>query len=146
MMLVIATISIFGIAGLTWLVNRFLGVRICPVCAGVSGTWLWMLAATAMGIDIDLMVLALLMGGSVVGIAYQAGQYLKSSRLMLWKIVFIPFGFALSYSILNSQWFAASILLLILGGATVFFVGILFRPRSSEKKVEELEKKMEDCC
>lgn len=144
--IIVAVISIFGIAGFVWMLNKTLLWRICPVCAGVSGTWLWMLVATAMGFDIDLLVLALLMGGSVVGIAYQAGQYVKSSRLMLWKIMFIPAGFALSYSILNSQWFAVSILLLVLGGAAIFFVGIPFKPRSSEKKVEELEKKMEDCC
>ena len=75
----------FLIAGIAWFLNRILLLRfnsgrafkICPVCAGFAGTWLWMLIGMLLGLiptsDFQLPT-AFLMGGSVVGIAYQIGK------------------------------------------------------------------------
>lgn len=151
MLIAITTISIFAITGFVWLVNRILPLKICPICAGVSGTWLWLLAAKFLGYEIDLLIPAILMGGSVVGIA---------NRLPLpSKTLFISVGFVAVYSVLASWWTAFIV-------ATTILVIVALRfteePRAMEEngkvaapsgrasphemRREELEKKMKKCC
>lgn len=147
MEIIIATTSIFGITGLAWLLNYLLGRHImCPICAGVSGTWLWML----IGMYVVLLpttnyqlLTALLMGGSVVGIAYQLEK-----KLLAQKTIFIPVGFVAAYSILAQWW------IVFLFAFTLFFCLMLIAiasPRITavpphKTNRDELIKKMEDCC
>lgn len=145
-----ATISILAIAGVVWIANKILPLRICPICAGVSGTWLWMLAGMFSGLlptsDFQLPT-AILMGGTVVGIAYQLEKYLPQNQSpLLWKILFVPAGFAAVYAVLT-QWqsiFLASFIFILL----ITFVFLYPRGKSATRKktIEELEKKMKDCC
>ncbi|MFY9462369.1 MAG: hypothetical protein WAP51_04165 [Candidatus Sungiibacteriota bacterium] len=158
MSLAFALLSIFAIAGLCWLLNKMLfprlrsvqAFRICPVCAGVAGTWLWMLLAKFLGWQVDMTILALLMGGSVVGIAYQlekrpAFAGASAGKLMLWKLLFIPAGFAAAYSLI-SFWRTGFLV------ATLALLVILFEflkhggSHVSSEKIEELKKKMQNCC
>lgn len=158
MNLIIATISIFAIAVLVWWSNRILPFRICPICAGVSGTWLWMLIGIFLGLLPTThyqLLTALLMGGSVVGIAYQLEKKLTAGKSpVLWKTTFIPVGFAAVYSILTQWWvvFIAAATLLI--ALMLKFVALPRAMRENEEleraphkmRREELEKKMKDCC
>ena len=157
MSLAIALSSIFAIAGTAWLLNKIpaltagrLPFKICPVCAGVAGTWLWMLPAKFLGWQVDMTILALLMGGSVVGIAYQlekrpAFAGASAGKLMLWKLLFIPAGFAAAYSLI-SFWRTGFLV------ATLALLVILFEflkhggSHVSSEKIEELKKKMQNCC
>src|SRR3989344_5708336 len=154
MFITVATTSILAITGLVWLFNIVLPFKICPICAGVSGTWLWMLAVKFLGYEIDMIVPAMLMGGSVVGIAYQIEKRLPPGRSpILWKTLFIPAGFVTVYGAVSSWWavFVVSAALLII--LALRFTKGLRRPKGSKtahseqnQKVEELEKKMKDCC
>ncbi|MBI4119274.1 MAG: hypothetical protein HY456_00315 [Parcubacteria group bacterium] len=154
MFIVIATISILAITGLVRLLNRILPFKICPICAGVAGTWLWMLTAKFLGYEIDPVIPAMLMGGSVVGIAYQIEKrpaFAKASagKLLLWKTLFIPMGFIAVYSAVLSWWlvFIATVTILII--LTLKFKEVVApsgRASLHEMRREELEKKMEDCC
>jgi len=98
-------------------------------------------------------VLALLMGGSVVGIAYQLEKKIilaRPSPGALWKAVFIPIGFLTAYALIMSWWLEFA-----LSGA---FLGLLFWVFSKgaagkahhevqpDQKVEELKKQMDKCC
>ncbi len=160
MLITIAITSILGITAFVWLVNRILPIRICPICAGVSGTWLGLIAAYFLGYPVDLIVPALLMGGSVVGIAYQlekklpvrhslskrgGGESAGWRTPLFWKTLFIPAGFIAAYGILVNQWS-------MLVAACIFLFGLSFlflSPRTNvnkNKKVEELEEKMKNCC
>ena len=151
MFIVITTISILAITGFMWLINRILPFNICPICAGVSGTWLWMLVGKFLGYEIDMIILAMLMGGSVVGIAYQIEKRLPINHSpLLWKTLFIPVGFVATYGIL-SAWWSVSILL------ATFLIVLILRfteqikssettPEEQNPEVEELKKKMKDCC
>ncbi len=142
MFIAITIASIFIIAGLAWLLNRFQEFKICPICTGVFGTWFWMLVVKFLEYEVDLIILAMLMGGSVVGVAYQ----IKRVK----KILFIPIGFVAVYSIIFSRWALFFVFLTILailaiepavsknGGRKTIV------PRSS--KAKELEEKMKDCC
>lgn len=147
-MTIVTIVSIWMITALAWLVKKFLSIKVCPVCAGVSGTWLWMLAARFFGYQVDPVALAMLLGGSVVGIAYQVEKRLPHGRSpFIWKLIFIPVGFAAAYGLVLPYWeiFVASSFLLIM------FTVIFLRPSNhqstaAKRAVEELEDRMKDCC
>ena len=146
MEIVIAITSIFVITAVIWLLNKLLPYQLCPICAGVSGTWLWMLTARLLGYEIDMRIPAMLMGGSVVGIAYQIEKRLPINHSpLLWKTLFIPVGFVATYGIL-SAWWSVSILL------ATFLIVLILRfteqikssettPEEQNPEVEELKKK-----
>lgn len=152
MIIFIIVISILAITGAVAVWNRLGFIWICPICAGVSGTWLWTLIGVLAGqlpITNYQLPIGILMGGSTVGIAYQLEKRLPPNRSALfWKTFFIPAGFFTAYSTLNQFWIST-----ILGLATIlaiygwfFLLGNKSRDSGSGLRIEALEKKMEDCC
>jgi len=141
------TFSILAISGVAWAAKRMLRVPVCPICLGVGGTWLWMLIGRSLGYAVDATMLSILLGGSVAGIAYQLERRLPQGRSpLLWKTLFIPPGFVAAYALAAPQWilFAVTSVALVLLAA--FF---LLRTGSSaepSETVEELKKKMQQCC
>ncbi len=151
MIIATITVSIFAIAGAAWLANKILPFGICPVCAGVAGTWLWMLAGiftNNLQPAIYTLPIAILMGGSVVGIAYQIAKMLSARKSeVLFKMLFIPAGFIAVYSFLSYLWFVLVPALVFLAiVAWAFLRGVGDDKTIKGKMVGELEKKMEDCC
>ncbi|HEY4497320.1 MAG TPA: hypothetical protein VJC20_00985 [Candidatus Paceibacterota bacterium] len=167
----IATISILVITGVGQLFNRILPFRVCLICAGVSGTWLWIITGINSGwLEADgwLLIAAIAMGGSVVGVAYQFEKRLHPHRsTLLWKMIFIPAGFAAAYSILAQWWIVFLVMAIFLVILVLRFAplenasrtGFAETPWSEvhNKKIaaeselrrigrEELAKKMKDCC
>ena len=133
-MIIITTISILSLSLLVSGVNRFLPFRICPICAGVSLTWIWLVTGYFLGYQIDLLIPALFMGGSVVGISQQLDKKLK--------IIFISLGFIVAYSILSENWVTLLVFLAII-------LLILFLFNNKNKKLnsnKELEEKIKNCC
>lgn len=156
----IAITSILVITALAWALNKSLPFKVCPICAGVAGTWAWMLAGMLSGYLSTTpyqLLTAVLMGGSVVGIANLLEKRLPQTSggwrtPLLWKTLFIPAGFTAVYGILLSDWYilATSAIFLVL--ITLLFaaklpLGIKNKkaPRHDEK-VEKIEKEMEKCC
>lgn len=143
----IPTLSILAIAVVVWLATLALRVRLCPICLGVGGTWLWLLGARFLELGVDTSMLPILLGGSVAGTAYLLEKHLPAGRSgLLWKTLFIPIGFVAAYGLAAPHWgvFAgASVALLVLGG-------IFFRPQPSRGEdsavVANLKQRMKDCC
>lgn len=113
-----------------------------------------MLGAKVLGYPIDAILLAMLMGGSVVGVAYQLEKRLPAGKSpLLWKALFIPVGFVVAYSLVVSQWVMLAVSLGIAGViAWAFIIGVP-KQHASQKveehvlsEVEGLKKKMENCC
>jgi hypothetical protein len=150
MSIIIAIISILFITGIVGLFNRILRFKICPVCAGVSGTWLWMLIGMSLGqlpITNYQLPVSILMGGSVVGIAYQIEKRLPSNRSpLLWKILFVPAGFAAVYSAVNFRWPVFGALVIYLGIIAYWFWRPSQKHQGESRKTRELEEKMKKCC
>lgn len=162
MFIAIAAISILAITGLTWLFNRILPLRlrsgqafkICPICAGVSGTWLWMLAAKFLGYEIDLIIPAMLMGGSVVGIAYQGERSLEwaGRNPLFWKTAVVVIGMPLAF------WAVREVNAVTLGAELVIMTWLAYflfiKPPGRQgyldgagaPKVADLEKRLKNCC
>ena len=149
MTIALTVASILGITALAHFAKRILPFKVCPICAGVFITWVWLLGAHFVGYPIDLVVPALLMGGSVVGIAYSLEKRslnISAERLLLWKVLFIPAGFVAAYSLLAQLWTA-----LLFAAAFLILVSFLFLSESGKtaprgESAGDIEKKMKDCC
>ena len=153
MALLISTASILIITLIVWVLNRWLPFKVCPICAGVSSTWIWMLVALFYNFEpfnyaIDPIVPATMIGGSVVGIAYQIEKRLPQGRSsLLWKSLFIPTGFIAAYSLVG---FLPIVFLTALGVLAI--LALVFLKKSYHTKAghsqaaKELEKKMDECC
>ena len=143
----VTIVSILSLAGAAWAASRLLRIPLCPICTGVAGTWAWMLIARHYGVAVDTAMLSTLLGGSVVGIAYQLEKRIAAGRsALLWKTLFIPIGFAAAYALVLAQWIllgAAVLALLLLMAYFLWPQGSATPPRSA---VQDLESKMKNCC
>jgi len=147
MLIFITIISILLITLAVWIINKILPFRVCPICAGVSLTWLWLIAACFFGYHIDLLIPAILMGGSVVGIAYQIEKRLAlPNTQLLWKTLFVSVGFIAVYGVLTRSWSIslASFIFLLL--TTYIFLSSFVAQSGQNEMIEKLEEKMKDCC
>ena len=139
--------SILAIAAVIWAAKRLLRAPLCPICLGVGGTWLWMVVAREIGYAVDATMLAILLGGSVAGLAYLVEKRLPQGRsALLWKTLFIPPGFVAAYALVAPHWVllgAVSVALVLL---TAFFLVAPSASRDESGNVEELTRKMRDCC
>lgn len=99
MLILITVFSILAFTAVIYILNKIFKIRICPVCGGVSLTWILLVLAKYLGYEIDALIPAILMGGTVVGIAYSSEKFLlNGSYSLLWKTFFIPAGFIAVYS------------------------------------------------
>ncbi|OGM96883.1 MAG: hypothetical protein A3J46_03890 [Candidatus Yanofskybacteria bacterium RIFCSPHIGHO2_02_FULL_41_11] len=151
-MIIIATISIFLIASIIMFLRNRQILKICPICAGVTGTWIWILVGIWTGLleaDSWRLVAAIAMGGSVVGIAYQLEKKVRAEKSIAWKILFIPTGFALTYNLIYFSWIYAALLLIVISFLLFIFLGRpVFNGRHANKdgRVVDIEEEMKNCC
>ena len=143
--LAIASMLVLGL--LAWLIGRVSRRAICPVCVGVAGTWLWMLAARLGGFTIDATILGMLLGASVVGVAHGIEARLPPGRSpLVWKALALPAGFAAAHGLLAERWVLALAAAAALGLVALFFL----RPRRAGvgdvAVVAQLEERMKKCC
>lgn len=139
---------IVAITALVWLAQKAIPLGICPICAGVSGTWIWFFVARLAGFAADPNVMALLMGGTVVGVAYTLEKRMPASRsTLLWKTIFIPLGFGAMFALLNYAW----VMFAALFATLVIFAGLFLRYNKllrgeHDHAISDLEEKMKNCC
>lgn len=148
--IILVLASIWALAGIGWRAGTLLNRKVCPICVGVSGTWLIMLFLRFFGTAIDPVILGILMGGTVVGIAYTCEKRLAKGRSqLLWKLLFIPFGFLFMFGVIKYS--AASIL--VSAAVLVLVVYIFLRVPAKtpahtapQKDAEAIEEKLNNCC
>lgn len=148
MLISLTVLSILGIAFLARSVQKSLPFAVCPICIGVFLTWTGLIGLRIAGYGIDPVVPAVLMGGSVVGIAYQLEKRFSAvspDTRMVWKILFMPAGFIAMYAVIEELWavlIAALVFLVALSAALAFRDGALRRGG----KADALGRAMEECC
>lgn len=120
--------------------------RICPICAVVSLTWVTMLAFKWQGYRVDDELLAILMGGSAVGISYVLGTRITvhGGSAKWWKFVAIPIGFAAMYALLQFAWGYAFAAMLAYGIVWVFFRNASAPPDGA--RIDAITKELDNCC
>ena len=140
----LAVISIIVLTLLVWGFNRFkLFAPVCPICAGVSLTWIWMFIAYLVNYNIDLTVVAILIGGSAVGVADLLTKRFQS-KASLFKSVFILVGLSGAYFLVSQNW-----ILFIVAILALFFTYYLFKSLdkpSDIKRVDDIKKGLKNCC
>lgn len=153
MTIIIFVATILILTTTVWFVGKISTVKVCPICAGVSLTWLISLSGMYVGvlsIDDFRLPTAILMGGSVVGIAYKLEDNLRKNRSqLLWKTFFISFGIAFMYGLVLFNPTIVIISGLLSLTVTTLFIergGVVTGKSDNSKTVDELVKKMEKCC
>lgn len=141
-------------------VTKFVGKKICAVCAAVSLTWLSLLVLWFAGLEIELLLIAILMGQSIVGIMYKSEEYFKQKKLRrFWfaRLLIIVLGTLFVYFLLKEQWPAFLAVIIVGLLLTAFFLPLTQEKKTEKAKTKEqnknfqkavskLEKLMEDCC
>ncbi|OHA09378.1 MAG: hypothetical protein A3B37_02330 [Candidatus Sungbacteria bacterium RIFCSPLOWO2_01_FULL_59_16] len=148
MNIALAMASILAITALAYGATRFFRIAVCPICAGVSATWIGMLAAKTAGYAVESSVIALLMGGTVVGIAYQIERRLAPGRSsLLEKTLFIPTGFIAAYSLLTAAYQTFSVSVGLAALIALFFLRQREpAPSARSDRTADLEERMKQCC
>lgn len=134
-------------------------INICPICVAVSSLWLVLSAGVAWGyleLSVYLVPIALLMGGTVVGIAYLGEKKCRwaAQHQLLWKILVIAGGMPLAYLlIINLNKFIVIIELIIIVKIAYFFFIKSSKVTSGSNNlsadqtgISEIEEQMEQCC
>lgn len=129
-----------------------LKIKICPVCVVVSLTWFLISAGIVVGLletENWKLIIAIAMGGTVVGIAFQAEKRFDWHSPVI-KLLIIVIGFILAYLAVGNinLWTLAVevIIILILGYLFFVFKVVSGANAADPKKLKELEEKMKDCC
>ena len=139
-------------ASIFFLVKRVGLSSICPMCLGVSLTWLVLMVLMLLGYASNdyFLPTVLLMGGTVVGVVYQGEKKFKVMRSFTPKMVVLITGFVSTYLLLtNMNW-----LTLIAAALILIPLGYLFFLRSPQatagvenpETIRDLEDKMKECC
>ena len=139
-------LSIWLISFIAALWNKLSYLKLCPICAGVSGTWIMFIALKFMGYEVNPVILALLLGGSVVGFSYKADKFVGSKKIMAWKLAFIPVGFLAAYDLV---YFSPRIFIWLAVLAVIVYMFIFYKAKTREKEkdnIKNLEEKMKNCC
>ncbi|OGZ97201.1 MAG: hypothetical protein A3I44_02030 [Candidatus Sungbacteria bacterium RIFCSPLOWO2_02_FULL_51_17] len=100
----LVTIAIFAIALLISRISRFFPFRVCAVCAGVAGTWVALLLFRFFRYEVDDRMLAILMGGSAVGIMFAVDRKLPRGLSLLCKLLIVATGFGAAYALVLEHW------------------------------------------
>lgn len=139
--------SLVALTVLAWLVRRAMSVAICPVCFGVSGTWLWMVAARLAGVAVDETMLAILVGASVVGGAQWVEARLPRQRSpLLWKALALPLGFAAAYGLVAQRWTLAAAAAAAVAMLAMLFLRAAPSAAGDPAAIAQLEEQMKKCC
>lgn len=150
--ILIALVSIGALTALAWTLNErnILPVKVCAICAGTALTWAWLLVGILAGVlsfTAYMPAVSILMGGSVVGIAYQGEKYLRAGRsALLWKALCIPIGFGAVWSITHFAFGFVILGVIALVALAGFFLDLPLRKGRETNEAERLERMMKDCC
>lgn len=128
---------IFSVTGLFLLslgLKKFFP-RLCAICFAVSVTW-----AAGLVLRSDPTILAILMGGSAVGLMYYLAGVLPR-RFMVFKLPYLVTAFVLIFFVLRAEFDPPS-LLALLGVWILFGLMFLFR----DGRTRAWFKKVVECC
>jgi hypothetical protein len=81
--MIYAILSILVFTLLVWAINKKLPIQICPICAGVTLTWLWMLLGMWLGflsVARYEILTAILMGASIGGMVTELKKIFSKFR------------------------------------------------------------------
>jgi len=86
--------------------SKYIGFKVCAICAAVAGTWIILLGARLIfGFSADSLIIGILMGQSITGIMYAFEDYVKKKDLnrtwLILRIFIILIGTLVAYVLLR---------------------------------------------
>ena len=151
--IIIALVLVAGVTLGVKAANKFLPFSVCAICAGVSGAWVLLSFAILTDLAqaaVYLSVITLLMGGTVVGIAYQAEKKFgwQGEKSFWFRFAIIAVGFYAAHVAVGSlSWPAFVFELAVLSAlAYLFFVRRDASAGPHSLEAGKLEKELENCC
>lgn len=134
--------------------NKFLPFSVCALCAGVSGAWVLLTFAILAGFaraEFYLDVITLLMGGTVVGIAYQAERTFgwQGEKSFWTRLAIIIIGFYLAHIAIGALGWTTFIIELVALAVLIYLFFIKKHYGANQphsQKAAELEEEMKNCC
>ncbi len=146
----IIIISILLITLIVWVLNKKLTFQICPICVGVSLTWIGIIIALAFNLlpyNSYQLQIAILMGGTVVGLVYKLEKHIKINFILIWKTLFVIIGFFTVYNLAISNWLISFVGIILIAIVTFLFKKISKTELLEESKsLKEIQEKMKNCC
>lgn len=134
------TILLMTLGFLVGLVIRKIFSNLCAICFSVSSTWLILQVLLFKGKSIDPVIIALLMGGSIVGMLYYLGAKIKDNY-QIFKFPFLVTAFAFAYAVVSQKIELKTIL--VIGFLWIVF-GTVFIFR--EHRFKNIALKLIECC
>jgi len=123
------------------IIKKMFKLNICVLCASISITWILLLILYWLGYFIDIILLALLMGQSIIGI-----YYLLEKRLAEKFYIFrLPFILTLTFFFYYLMSPFKNILLLI-GILIIWSIGYIIYSKKNLSKFKSLAKQLIECC
>jgi hypothetical protein len=108
------------------IIKNLAKIKFCVACVTISSTWLALLFLKSIGISIDPLIIAILMGQSIVGVYYLLDKKLPE----IWLVFRWPYlisSTVLVYLIIGSADQIGKIAVLIVGLWLIFAFIFLFR-------------------
>ena len=100
--LIVIMVLFFFFAFIKDFIYKIAHVKLCAICAAVSLTWIGLLVLKAAGYTVDILLIGILMGQSIVGIMYSLEKIIDNRLLLsLSKLGTVVIGTAFTYFILN---------------------------------------------
>jgi len=115
--------------------------KFCPICLGVSISWIFLLLLYFLGLFDDKLLIAILMGSSITGIFYLVEKFGN-----FWEFFKLPIFITLifsAYFVLTDFNFYFNSIIFILGVWLFFSVVYLYRKNKNVKKFVD---KVVECC
>ena len=124
------------------LVKQMTSLRFCVLCASVSTSWLLLLVLYWFSVSVDPVLIAVLMGQSVVGIYYLLEKKVQE-EIYIFRLPFLLTCTVVVFALLG---FSADLFVPLILLGILWSVLIVVYTYRSNPKVKRIVKKLVECC
>ena len=111
----VALVGITGLFVLFLAARRITGMKFCALCASVSSTWFMLLVLRWVGYTVDLVLIGVLIGESVVGV-YYLWEKRVAERFHIFRLPVLLSLTLVAYLLLGRiDWYGVVLVLVVLG-------------------------------
>ena len=136
-----------ALLGITVLFAVFLVLRslfslkVCALCAAVATTWIILIVLFYLGTTINLTLVGILMGGSVVGVMYLLEQKLPAD-FIIFKLSFFLTLITIAYFVLEKNIDYKGLITL----ASIWVLSFVVYANRNTGKFKSIGRKIIECC
>lgn len=124
------------------IVKRVVNKEFCVLCVAVTLSWLVLLALYMFGLFENVLIVALLMGHTSLGIYYLLEKKVPRG-LLVFRVPYLLTGIAVVSVLLNPSLYGGALVLFLFLVWSVFMVGYMYRSKPGCKKIVQ---KIIECC